>query len=82
MDDKIVPSISGNRHRNCRCNNVSDPEIDLNTIKQSYGWTIADDGEVWGLVAGDMGFEPTGIKIPVDHLNAWAEYNYKADSES
>jgi hypothetical protein len=61
--------------------NWKSSDIDLLTIKSSYGWTIADDGEVHGLVAGDMGYEPTGIKIPVEDLEAWAKYNYKPTIE-
>jgi hypothetical protein len=50
---------------------------DLEIIKQAYGFTIANDGEVHGLIAGDMGYEPTNIMIPLDHLQAWALYNYR-----
>ena len=54
-------------------------DIDLPVIKAAYGFTVADDGEIYGLVAGDMGYEPTGIKIPVEDLKAWAKYNYKEE---
>ncbi|HUH58158.1 MAG TPA: hypothetical protein VL020_06565 [Pseudomonadales bacterium] len=46
-------------------------EIDFDVIKNSYGWTIAVDGELHGLVAGDMGYEPTGIKLDADSLEIW-----------
>lgn len=45
--------------------------IDFGVIKNSYGWTIAVDGELHGLVAGDMGYEPTGIKLDADSLEIW-----------
>jgi hypothetical protein len=38
--------------------------VDLVVIQKAYGWTVADDGELCGLVAGDMGYEDTGIMIP------------------
>lgn len=50
---------------------------DIEVIKDSYGFTISDDGEVYGLVAGDQGYESTNIMIPVEDLEAWAKYNYK-----
>jgi hypothetical protein len=50
---------------------------DLEVIKKAYGWTIGNNGEVFGLVAGDMGYELTNIEIPIEHLEAWALYNYK-----
>lgn len=49
----------------------------LEVIKQAYGFTIADNGEIHGLVAGDMGYEPTNIMIPLEDLQAWALYNYR-----
>lgn len=57
------------------------PEVRIEVIKSAYDFTIADDGEVHGLVAGDMGYEGTGIKIPIDHLEAWAKYNYKVKTD-
>jgi DNA/RNA-binding domain of Phe-tRNA-synthetase-like protein len=49
----------------------------LEIIKQSYGFTISNDGEVYGLVAGDQGYEFTNIVIPIEDLEAWAKYNYR-----
>jgi hypothetical protein len=46
--------------------------IDLEVITTAYGWSIDREGQVWGLVAGDQGYEPTGIVIPKDHLAALA----------
>lgn len=51
------------------------PDIDV--ISKAYAFTIANNGEVYGLVAGDMGYECTNIAIPVEGLEAWAKYNYK-----
>ena len=50
---------------------------DSKIIEQSYGFTISNDGEVYGLIAGDMGYEPTNIVIPIEDLEAWAKYNYR-----
>lgn len=55
--------------------------IDIDVINSAYGWTIGNDGEVWGLVAGDMGYEKTGIKIPIEDLEAWAYCNYKPETK-
>lgn len=57
--------------------NLTLPQVDLDVIMEAYKFTISDDGEVYGLVAGDMGYEKTGISIPVEDLKAWAYYNYK-----
>lgn len=45
--------------------------ISLDVIRRSYGWTLDNDGQVCGLVSGNMGYEDTGIFIPVDHITAW-----------
>lgn len=58
------------------------PQVDLDVIMEAYEFTISDDGEVYGLVAGDMGYEKTGISIPVEDLKAWAYYNYKPENDS
>jgi hypothetical protein len=39
-------------------------------LRRSYGFTLDDDGEVHGLVAGDMGYEPTGIKLCAETMKA------------
>lgn len=56
-------------------------EPDFKVIEKAYGWTVADDGEVWALIAGDQGYVPSGIKIPVEDLQIWAKYNYKKDDD-
>ena len=48
-------------------------EEGLKNIKKSYGWTIASDGTLFGLVAGDMGYEATHIVIPKEYLAALFE---------
>jgi hypothetical protein len=58
------------------------PQIDLDVIMDAYAFTVADDGVVWGLTAGDMGYENTGITIPVEDLQAWAKYNYKPKNDT
>lgn len=45
--------------------------IDKDVIERSYGFTIDIHGEIHGLVNGDMGYEPTGIKIDGDTLEIW-----------
>lgn len=45
--------------------------INKDVIDKSYGFTIDIHGEVCGLVNGDMGYEPTGIKIDGDTLEIW-----------
>ena len=44
--------------------------VNLDVISRAYGWTIDVNGQVCGLVAGDMGYEGTGIVIPPEHLLA------------
>lgn len=38
-----------------------DPQV----IADAYGWTVAEDHTLHGLVAGDMGYEPSGLSL--DH---------------
>ena len=52
-------------------NSRNEMAIDKDVIDKSYGFTIDADGEVHGLVDGDMGYEPTGIKIGGDTLEIW-----------
>lgn len=42
----------------------------LDVIRRAYEWALTVDGEVWGLTAGDMGYEHTGIVIDPEHLEA------------
>ncbi len=42
--------------------------VNLGVVRAAYAWTISDDGEVYGLTAGDHGYESTGIKIPKGEL--------------
>lgn len=45
--------------------------VDKQVIDSAYDWTIDVHGELLGLVAGDMGYEPTGIKLSGDTLKIW-----------
>lgn len=45
----------------------------LAIASQAYGWTTAWDGELHGLVAGDMGYEGTGVNLGVLVAHAMAE---------
>lgn len=38
-------------------------DIDIDVITKAYGWTLSAEGEVLGLIAGDMGYERTGIRL-------------------
>ena len=45
---------------------------DVNVLAAAYGFTIGNDGEIHGLVAGDMGYEPTGMYLDY-HSQRWLE---------
>lgn len=45
--------------------------IDLKVVQEAYDFTIGTDGELYGLVTGDMGYEPTGIKLDHVSLEIW-----------
>ena len=46
-------------------------EIDKDVIDAAYDFTIFTNGELHGLIAGDMGYEPTGIKLDGVSLEIW-----------
>lgn len=48
-------------------------EEGMDVIRRAYGWTLGADGTVFGLVAGDMGFDATHITIPKEHLEAFCD---------
>lgn len=35
----------------------------MKIYEKAYGWEMSDDGELHGLVAGDMGFDDTGVTL-------------------
>lgn len=37
--------------------------VDLDVIRQAYGWTVDYDWNVHALTAGDQGYEETGIRL-------------------
>jgi len=45
--------------------------IDLAVIQRAYGWVLDNEGQLLGLTAGDMGYEPTGIKLDGTDLEIW-----------
>jgi hypothetical protein len=45
--------------------------IKANVLADSYDWAIDIDGELNGLVAGDMGYEKTGIKLNETDTKIW-----------
>jgi hypothetical protein len=50
---------------------MSEQELKLDVIQKSYGFTIDVHGEVCGLVAGDMGYEGTGIFLDEETKRIW-----------
>lgn len=50
-------------------------DIDIDIIKQAYHWLVDVNGQLWGLVAGDHGYEETGIYLdgPVIDLSIYDE---------
>ena len=46
-------------------------EIDYDVIKNSYSFTLGIDGEVHGLMSGDMGYVQTGIFFDDVSLHIW-----------
>lgn len=45
--------------------------VNQDVIDAAYDWTIDVHGEICGLVAGDMCYEPTGITLDGDTLEIW-----------
>jgi hypothetical protein len=45
--------------------------IDYKVIRAAYDFTVDVHGEVCGLVAGDHGYEGTGIKLDGVSLEIW-----------
>lgn len=45
--------------------------INYKIIENAYSFIINENGEIYGLVYGDMGYEPTGIKLDNDTLKIW-----------
>jgi hypothetical protein len=45
--------------------------VRIDVLTQAYGWSIDIDGELHGLVAGDMGYEPTGLRLEGTELANW-----------
>jgi hypothetical protein len=45
--------------------------IEYDVLRKSYSFTISDNGEIFGLVAGDHGYEPTGIILNDETIEIW-----------
>jgi hypothetical protein len=56
-------------------------KIDMDVIQRAYAWTLSAEGEVYGLVAGDMGYEPTGIVVDADTMKACKMLVAQAEAE-
>lgn len=69
------------RKENAELKQVADWNISLTVIRQAYGWAVDIDGKVLGLVAGDMGYEETGIVIDTEHRDASHYLVRKAEDE-
>jgi len=52
----------------------------LDVVRQAYGWTFDKDGQLHGLISGDMGYEPAGMWL--DHrTKVWADNERKREDE-
>ncbi len=56
--------------------------VNFDVIKRSYGWSIGSDGQLYGLVAGDMGYEPTGIFLEGDEYDFWMDFMEYLDEQN
>lgn len=65
MGKSSVGELEGKVHQGSSAN------IDCSVVQSAYDWTISDDGEVLGLIAGDLGYERTGIKLSGETLEIW-----------
>lgn len=52
----------------------ADAEHGETVVQKAYDWAIGNDGTIYGLVAGDMGYDATHIVIPEDHARAFVEW--------
>lgn len=53
------------------CEPHNDTERTIKIVKAAYGWTLDDDGRLYGLVAGDMGWASTSIVLDAETLAIW-----------
>lgn len=49
----------------------SETGLNVNVLMNSYDYTLDYDGNIYGLVCGDMGFEPIGIKASKKEEQKW-----------
>lgn len=49
---------------------ITGTPLNLDSILNAYEWKMDSEGEICGLVNGDMGYEGTGIKVDDDTLAA------------
>jgi hypothetical protein len=49
----------------------SETGLNVNVLMNSYDYTLDYDGNIYGLVCGDMGFEPIGIKASKKEEHKW-----------
>lgn len=50
---------------------LKDAGIDVEVLADAYDWSISVNGDLSGLVAGDHGYVPTGIKLNVIDTKIW-----------
>jgi len=62
-------SASAVNHDDDECSNG----VKLGVVRKSYGWTLDNEGQVLGLIAGDMGFESTGITLDKETVEIWKQ---------
>ncbi len=55
---------------------------DLEITNRAYSFYSGTDGQIWGLTAGDHGYEPTGLVVDDDTFEIWKlglEAYYKSE---
>lgn len=78
VDENFIKILMNNHERTLELINKLNKPVEnkpgaimFDVLDASYGFTICTDGELHGLIAGDMGYEPTGIKLDCESLEIW-----------
>jgi hypothetical protein len=74
----LVAAFAASRIRELEAQQIEG--VHLDTIKRAYQFAVTVDGQLWGLVAGDMGYEDTGIRV--DMTGWWLEPDLKWTQEA
>jgi len=62
------------------CEPHDDIERTIKIVKAAYGWTLDDDGRLYGLVAGDMGYASTSIVLDDETVDIWKQGVYNVQT--